>query len=172
MLAWAVVRELALDPVAAAQALEEVQFPSGRGEVFQEAGITVMNDCYNANPESFQAAISGARLIQRKGRLVWVVGTMRELGTESQAYHTAIAEDLVRADPDLVAAVGDFVPAFEALADRLGDRLVTAPGVAALGQALAPMLRTGDTVVLKASRGVALEGILPYLLNRESSTDV
>ncbi|MEE8060227.1 MAG: UDP-N-acetylmuramoyl-tripeptide--D-alanyl-D-alanine ligase [Gemmatimonadales bacterium] len=171
MLAWAMVRELDLDPLAAAGALEDIRLPSGRGDVFREAGLTIIDDCYNANPESFQAAIGLAGSIQRNGRLVWVVGTMRELGAEAPAYHAAVARELVESGPDLIGAVGDFVAAFEPWADRLGDRLVTAGDVATLGQTLAPMLEPDDTVVLKASRGVALEGILPYLRNRDSFTD-
>ena len=72
---------------------------------------------------------------------------------------------------DVVAAVGEFVPALEAYRSVLGDRLVTADAVDELGAALGPRLETGDLVVLKASRGVALEAILPYLLDREPPPD-
>ena len=68
--------------------------------------------------------------------------------------------------PDLLAAVGDFVPALEAHRAELGDRLVTAPDVTALGAALAARLAGDELVVLKASRGVALERIIPLLTPR------
>ena len=171
MLGLAVARELGIDTLAAAGALEEVELPAGRGETFEEAGLTVINDCYNANPESFLAAIEAVGLMKRPGRVVWVVGTMRELGADSASYHSAVAAALAAAQPDLIGAVGDFVPALAPLAERLGDRLVTASDVPELGQRLAPLLEAGDTVVLKASRGVALEGILPYLRTRDSSPD-
>jgi len=171
MLAWALVRELALDPLAAAAAIEEVTFPGGRGEVRAEGGLTILNDCYNANPASFSAAIGSIAGIRPQGRVIWVVGTMRELGAASAGYHADVARDLVGSDPAVVAAVGEFVPAFEAYRSVLGDRLVTGTTVEDLGTTLGPMLQVGDTVVLKASRGVALEAILPYLLDRELSPD-
>jgi UDP-N-acetylmuramoyl-tripeptide--D-alanyl-D-alanine ligase len=171
MLAWALVRELGLEPLAAAAVLENVEFPGGRGDIRHEAGLTIMDDCYNANPESFRAAIATVERLRQGHRLVWVVGTMRELGDSTSEYHAAVAADLVASKPDLIAAVGDFVPALEAHGERLGDSLISAPDIASLGVALAPRLETGDLVVLKASRGVALEGILRYLLDHVTSPD-
>jgi UDP-N-acetylmuramoyl-tripeptide--D-alanyl-D-alanine ligase len=80
-----------------------------------------------------------------------------------------VARELVDLDPDLLAAIGDFVPALEAFHDRLGDRLITAPDPVALGPMLAHRLRGDEVVVLKASRGVALERILPALAARANS---
>lgn len=171
MLAWAVVRELGLEPLSAAAALEDVRFPGGRGDVRRQAGLTIMDDCYNANPESFRAVIATAERLRQGHRLVWVVGTMRELGASAIEYHDVIAAELVRSKPDLLAAVGAFVPALEAYREQLGDSLISAADVAGLGAALAPRLEAGDLVVLKASRGVALEGILPYLLDHDRSPD-
>lgn len=171
MLAWAVVRELGLEPLGAAAALEDVRFPGGRGDVRRQAGLTIMDDCYNANPESFRAVIATAERLRQGHRLVWVVGTMRELGASATEYHDAIAAELVCSKPDLIAAVGAFVPALEAYREQLGDSLISAADVAGLGAALAPRLEAGDLVVLKASRGVALEGILPYLLDHDRSPD-
>jgi UDP-N-acetylmuramoyl-tripeptide--D-alanyl-D-alanine ligase len=170
MLAWAFVREFELEPLAAAAALENVEFPSGRGDVRQEAGLTIVDDSYNANPESFSAAIATAERLRQGHRLVWVVGTMRELGDSAAEYHAAVAAGLVASKPDIIAAVGEFVPALEAHGD-IGDSLISATDVAGLGVALAPRLEAGDLVVLKASRGVALEGILPYLLDHVPSPD-
>ncbi len=58
MFAWAVVRELELDPGAAARALEGFTIPGGRGEVITAGGLTIVNDSYNANPQSFYSAIA------------------------------------------------------------------------------------------------------------------
>jgi UDP-N-acetylmuramoyl-tripeptide--D-alanyl-D-alanine ligase len=171
MLAWAVVRELGLEPLAAAAALEGARFPGGRGDIRCQAGLTILDDSYNANPESFRAAIATAERLRPGHRLVWVVGTMRELGGSAAEYHEAIAGELVSSKPDLLAALGAFVPALEAHREQLGDSLISAADVAGLGAALAPRLEAGDLVVLKASRGVALEGILPYLLDHDRSPD-
>jgi UDP-N-acetylmuramoyl-tripeptide--D-alanyl-D-alanine ligase len=161
---WAVVEALDLDRHAAARALERFAIPGGRGELLQQGGLTILNDCYNANPQSFRAAIATARALRNGRRLVFIAGTMRELGQDAPALHAEIAAALVALDPDLLAAVGEFVPALAPYAARLGDRLVTAPDPIALGPLVAARLHGGEVVVLKASRGVALERILPALI--------
>lgn len=163
MLAWAVAEELGLDLEACAQALGGVTMPGGRSEVIEAGGLTILNDCYNANPQSFASAIATARAMREGRKLVFVAGTMRELGPDSPRFHAAVAKQLVELRPDLLAAVGDFVPALEVYASELGERLVTAADVPALGAKLASRLRGDELVVLKASRGVALERILPCL---------
>ena len=166
MLAWAVAEELGLDLAAAGRALGTVRLPGGRSEVLQTADLTILNDTYNANPHSFASAIATARAMRQDRRLVFVAGTMRELGPDSARLHEEVADQLVLLKPDLLAAVGEFVPALERHRDELGERLVTAPDPVALGPLLAAGLRGGEMVVLKASRGVALERILPYLTGR------
>ena len=163
---WAVVQALGLDPAAAAASLESFSIPRGRGELIQEGTLTILNDCYNANPQSFRAAIATAGAIRGTRRLVFVAGTMRELGADSAALHQEIAEALVDLHPELLAAVGEFVPALEPYAGALRHRLVTAPDPVALAPLLAQHLRGDEIVVLKASRGVALERILPALKAR------
>jgi len=163
MLAWAVGRALDLDRQAAAAALAGVCLPGGRSEVIEVGGLTILNDTYNANPHSFASTIATARAMRSRRRLVFVAGTMRELGAESVRLHSEVAQALVALDPDLLGAVGEFVPALAPHAEALGGRLVAAADVATLGAAIAPRLRSGDLVVLKASRGVALEHIIPLL---------
>ena len=94
---------------------------------------------------------------------------MRELGVESTELHRRVAFELVDLGPDVLAAVGDFVPALEPYADQLGERLVTAPDPLSLAPLLGQRLRGDEVVVLKASRGVALERILPALTARANS---
>jgi UDP-N-acetylmuramoyl-tripeptide--D-alanyl-D-alanine ligase len=81
-----------------------------------------------------------------------------------------VAEALVGLEPDLLAAVGDFVPALAPYAGRLGDHLLTAADAAALAEPLAARLEGNELVVLKASRGVALERIIPALTARALSS--
>lgn len=163
---WAVVEALGLDRQAAARALEGFTLPGGRGELIEQGGLTILNDCYNANPQSFRATIATARALRGTRRLVFIAGTMRELGADSAALHAEVARALVELEPDLLAAVGDFVPALAPFAARLGTRLVTAPDPVALGPLVAARLAGDEVVVLKASRGVALERILPALTIR------
>ena len=166
LLAWAVAEELALNLDACAAALEALVLPGGRSELRQEGALTILNDCYNANPPSFLAAIETASALREGRRLVFVAGSMRELGAESARLHAEVANALVSLEPDLLAAVGDFVPALEPYARRLGDRLLTGPDATTIAPLVAARMRGDEVVVLKASRGVALERILPHLLAR------
>ncbi len=169
MLAWALVQELGLNRARAAESLSHLSIPGGRGEVLQFGRLTIVNDCYNANPASFRAAIATAEAMRPGRRLVFVAGTMRELGAQAGLLHDEVAGELVSLSPDVLGAVGDFVPSLAGYADRLGDRLVTAPDPPTLGPILAARLRGDELVVLKASRGVGLERIIPHLTGRANS---
>lgn len=166
MLAWAVAEELGLDLHASARALGSLTLPPGRTELTQLGLMTVLNDCYNANPQSFASAIASARAMREGRRLVFVAGTMRELGATSEQLHADVADQLVALKPDLLAAVGDFVAPLESRRSALPGELITAADPIALGPLLASHLVGDELVVLKASRGVALERILPLLRDR------
>ena len=163
---WAVAEALQLDPHEVAHALENFALPAGRGEVIQEGALTILNDCYNANPHSFRAAIATVAALRGNRRLVFVAGTMRELGSDSAELHREIADALVDLHPELLAVVGEFVPAMEPYAGALRHRLITAADPIELAPRLAQHLKGDELVVLKASRGVALERILPALKAR------
>ena len=168
--AWAVVEELGLDPETAARALEQFSIPGGRGEVLQVGSMTILNDSYNANPQSFRAAIATAAALRNSRRLVFVAGTMRELGEDSPALHRDVATALLQLQPDILAVVGEFVSAIEPHAGTLGKKLIRAPDPVELVPLLTPRLRGDELVVLKASRGVALERILPALTSLAKSS--
>jgi UDP-N-acetylmuramoyl-tripeptide--D-alanyl-D-alanine ligase len=167
MLAWTLARELHLPPADTARALRQLDLPGGRGEVIRARGLVILHDAYNANPASFVASIETARAMRPGHRLIFVAGTMRELGTDSDRHHGEIARALVELAPDLLAAVGEFVPALAPYRDRLGASLIVADDPVALGSQLAGRVRPGDLVVLKASRGVALERIIPFLTGQD-----
>ena len=169
LFAWVVAESLGLDLDRAAAALALVSVPGGRSELSEVAGYTVFNDCYNANPHSFAAAIATVRELRRGRRLVFVAGTMRELGPDAAARHDEVADAVLTLEPELVAAVGEFVPAFERHATALGDRLLTAPDAATMGPLLARRLQGGELIVLKGSRGATLERILPAVTGRASA---
>lgn len=170
MLAWSLVSALGLDPTAAATALRNIRIPGGRGEVLEVGGLTIVNDAYNANPASFLAAIATARTMRAGRRLVFVAGTMRELGTEAARHHAAVAAALVGLEPDLLAATGEFVQPLQLYAAKLKDRLITATDAVEMGPLLNSKLRGDELVVLKASRGAALERILPFLTGQDHSS--
>ena len=170
MLVWTVAEALGLDRDKVARSLEQLSLPGGRGELQQFGGLTVLHDAYNANPASFRAVIELTRALRGQRRLVFVAGTMRELGAAGPALHAEVAGLLLALRPEILAAVGDFVPALEPHRAVLGDTLLTAPDVATLAPRLAERLRGDELIVLKGSRGVALEQLLPDLVARTSST--
>ncbi|HWA55935.1 MAG TPA: UDP-N-acetylmuramoyl-tripeptide--D-alanyl-D-alanine ligase [Gemmatimonadales bacterium] len=167
MLAWTLAQELRLDLAACAEALRTLKIPGGRGELIAAGGLTIINDSYTANPASFLAAIATARTMRAGRKLVFVAGTMRELGTESARHHAAVAAALVGLEPDILAAVGDFVPALARYSEKLKGRLISAPDAPSMGPLLKARLQGDELIVLKASRGAALERILPFLTGQD-----
>jgi UDP-N-acetylmuramoyl-tripeptide--D-alanyl-D-alanine ligase len=165
MIALAVACELGVDPVAALAALPGVSVPGGRGRVVHVRDLTIIDDTYNANPGSLQRAVeSAAWLARERGRpLAIVVGSMLELGPESAKLHAAAAADIVRREPVLVGAVGEFAASFAPYRSRLGDRLLVAADAAELAPRLKAALQGNEILLLKASRGVALEQLLGHL---------
>ena len=166
MLALATARELGVDYDAAARGIAAMPQPSMRTAWEQLGELTLINDAYNANPGSARAALellasagSGARR-QR----VAVLGTMRELGAQAPRMHDEIARLALAGPADVVAGVGDFAAALEALAPHAaGKVVVTAPDVEELWPLLWPHVERNAVVLLKASRGVRLERIVPHI---------
>lgn len=163
MLAVAVGDELWVPRREAVRALETVRGLGRRVEFRQVGEFTILDDCYNANPESLRAALGTFEAISTGRRRVVVVGTMLEIGPATVAWHAAMAREIAETRPDVIAAVGEFVPAFRDLAADLEAELVTAPDAATLGPALRRRLRGDEAILLKASRGVALEQVLDHL---------
>jgi UDP-N-acetylmuramoyl-tripeptide--D-alanyl-D-alanine ligase len=162
-IALAVAREAGADPARALAALARVRLPPGRGSVLTVRGLTIIDDTYNANPASLHWAVRFAHWLAARQRrpLAVVVGSMLELGAESGRLHAAAAREIAAARPALIGAVGEFVPAFADL--PLEGRIVTAPDAEALGPRLREALQGDEIVLLKASRGAALERVLRHL---------
>ncbi len=163
LLALGLAQEWGVDAQAALRALESLEPSRLRSELYRYGELVVIADCYNANPASVEAALELLESMPRRGGRVAVLGTMRELGSASERLHRRVAERAAAADLDLVVATGEFVPAFEHLAERMGARLIREEEPLAAYDALEPRLRGGEVVLLKASRGVALERLLPRL---------
>lgn len=151
---------------AAARGIEAVPAPKLRGEWKRFGDIRVLADCYNSNPPSAAAALELISELPAAGRKVAVLGTMRELGPSADELHRTTAEVAARRledGLDLVVATGAFVQAFEGLAGSLGDRLVRCEDPVAAYDAVARSLAGDETILLKGSRGEALERWLPLL---------
>jgi len=157
-----------VDQRAAAAALAKVEPVSGRLAVRRLGGITVIDDTYNANPGSLAAALTTLADLQLPGRVVIVVGDMLELGGDAAALHRAAGTKLAAARPGLVLAVGEHGEHLVAGALESGlpaamlQHLRTTDEAAAF---LAAELRDGDVVLLKASRGIALDRLVSRLVD-------
>jgi UDP-N-acetylmuramoyl-tripeptide--D-alanyl-D-alanine ligase len=164
-IALAVAQRAGVEHDAAVRALAGMELPEGRGDLRELGNLLVIDDTYNANPASLRGAVQTAAWLARRQRrpLAVVVGTMLELGPESARLHAEAAREIVQRKPALVAAVGQFVQAFEPWRDALGGKLITAADAETLGPTLKSALRGDELVLLKASRGIALERVLNYL---------
>ena len=145
----------------------EVDVPGGRNRRLTIGAISVLDETYNASPEAVHAALE--LLAVQPGRRFAVLGTMLELGDQSVALHRRIAERAMELALDglVVVASGPEAEAMAQAAAGLGRlAVVDTPEAAALP--LNSWLAAGDVVLLKASRGVALERLLPLLADAQS----
>jgi UDP-N-acetylmuramoyl-tripeptide--D-alanyl-D-alanine ligase len=162
MLALAAARALGVPFDVAARGLAAMPVPSMRSAWTPLGRATLVNDAYNANPGSARAALD---LLERAGagrQRVAVLGSMRELGAQAPRLHEEVARDALDRGLELVAGVGDFATALAAVAP--GDpRVVAAPDVDELWPQLAARLAPDAMILLKGSRGVRLERLVPHL---------
>ncbi|MDX1568017.1 MAG: UDP-N-acetylmuramoyl-tripeptide--D-alanyl-D-alanine ligase [Longimicrobiales bacterium] len=166
LLALAVAEELGVPAAAAARGLGEVESLDMRGEIRSVGSLTVILDCYNANPESVRAALELLATHPELGDRVAVLGSMLELGKASASLHEEVLEDAVERPLDLVVAVGHFAVAARTLGltqRTEAPRVVAVDEVEEAYSALLPELKGGEVVLLKASRGVELERLVPLL---------
>ncbi|RPK72772.1 MULTISPECIES: UDP-N-acetylmuramoyl-tripeptide--D-alanyl-D-alanine ligase [unclassified Streptomyces] len=121
-------------------------------------GATLLNDSYNANPDSTRAALDTLAAISGRRRIA-VLGAMLELGADSEAEHRAVGE-YAAAHADLVAVVGETA---RPVADAAGARAVAFPNNQAAAAWLHEILTDGDVVLVKASRGARLDEVASAL---------
>ena len=165
------LRRNLLPAVAAASAVGVIpdgrvalELSPGRGQrVALPDGVTLIDDCYNANPMSMRAALED--LVQTAARAdharaVAVLGDMRELGPTGREYHVALGAEAARARVDLVVTVGSLA---QAVAERFDGELHSVPDAAAAAEIVPELLRSGDIVLVKGSHAVGLEVVCEAL---------
>ena len=148
----------------AADALANFTPTQLRSQVLERDGIRMINDAYNANPASMRAALKTLSHIEVAGRRVAVVGDMRELGPMTRDAHRELGREAGYRRIDALFALGDMAPlvveggreAGMAQAWAYGDR-------EALTGDLQAYLKPGDCMLVKGSRGIAMEGIVAAL---------
>ncbi|RBY95617.1 UDP-N-acetylmuramoyl-tripeptide--D-alanyl-D-alanine ligase [Blastococcus sp. TF02-8] len=138
----------------------------------RDDGVTVVNDAYNANPESMRAALAALAGLPGERRIA-VLGGMAELGPDAAEEHERLGRDAVGAGVDVVIAVGadavGIAGGATAAGRRAGEESVHVPDRAAALALLEEVLRPGDVVLVKASRSYGLELLAADLLGGAAS---
>jgi UDP-N-acetylmuramoyl-tripeptide--D-alanyl-D-alanine ligase len=157
------------DLAAISRALATVQPVPGRLATREIADVIVIDDTYNANPRSVRVALAAARETADGlgARLVVALGDMLELGSLSPAMHAEAVRDLYRVKPDACIAVG---PEITAAVHKIGgDDVIRPPAMELANDSIVAasivrdLVRPGDVLLVKGSRGIAMERIIDAL---------
>jgi UDP-N-acetylmuramoyl-tripeptide--D-alanyl-D-alanine ligase len=185
LMAIAVARRLGVSDEQIAAGLLKVTPAEGRLEPLRvggEGGWSVINDSYNANPSSMEAALKtfakvaggtrGSRqdAAAANGRKVVILGDMLELGPSSEAMHRSIGGMVAAWEFDLFIAIGPAMRYAADVAQAAGARVARFPDTAAARSVLLQHVLPGDRLLLKGSRGMALEALLVPLKEAANAT--
>jgi UDP-N-acetylmuramoyl-tripeptide--D-alanyl-D-alanine ligase len=131
-------------------------------------GVLVLNDAYNANPASMDAALRSLAQTETAGRRIAVLGEMRELGVYAREAHVAIGRLAAELGIDIVIGVG--AGGQQIAESAAGRQVYTALDAAAALATAIETVEPGDTVLVKASRAVGLESVAAGLLAHDGSS--
>ncbi|HKH93992.1 MAG TPA: UDP-N-acetylmuramoyl-tripeptide--D-alanyl-D-alanine ligase [Gemmatimonadaceae bacterium] len=168
MLALAAAREAGISVELAARGIAAMPSPPMRVSFETHGASTVINDAYNSNPGSARAALE---LLEHAGagrQRVAVLGTMLELGVQADRLHDEIARDALASPIELVVGVGGFADALARVAPG-HPRAVGGVDPVAAWDAARSRLRHDAIILLKGSRGVRLERLVPLISEWASS---
>ncbi|HXZ88615.1 MAG TPA: UDP-N-acetylmuramoyl-tripeptide--D-alanyl-D-alanine ligase [Candidatus Binataceae bacterium] len=160
---------------AIAMALESIAPVEGRLRTRQARGLVIIDDTYNANPRSVRAALAAARETADglEARLIVALGDMLELGGLSGTMHAEAIRDVLAARPSACIAVGgEMAAAVNACADAGSSNhpvTMVAPDSEAAASLVRDIVRPGDVLLVKGSRGIAMERIIEALCASDTS---
>jgi UDP-N-acetylmuramoyl-tripeptide--D-alanyl-D-alanine ligase len=142
--------------------LESVHPLFGRSQIIR-GPVTVIRDCYNANPESFDRVFAFICSLPWEGRKVGVLGAMKELGQQSEEAHRRIGAGAAGCDFQGLYLFGqEMESAYRELQNRgFPGTLIWETDIESLRESLRSHLREGDLLLVKGSRAVELERIVP-----------
>ncbi len=145
--------------------------PSGmRQKIYENKGYTIIEDCYNASPESMKASLNVLAELGKERRTVAVLGEMRELGELSDKLHKSVGQHAAKLGIDRLYTYGESALeiAVGALEDGMAEEAIVGYNKTDCPEGLADILKKelkdNDIVLFKASRAVALEKVIAYLL--------
>jgi len=163
--AFALATAMGFSPEECVQGLELARPYARRLNVLEgPRGLIIVDDCYNANPASMDAALATLAQLAKNGRTVAVLGDMLELGNEEAAAHRRLGER-AKEVAQLAAFFGPRSAQAHASA-AMGERSAHFTEVEPLIAWLKPQLLPGDVVLVKASRGMKLERVVDNLMGR------
>jgi UDP-N-acetylmuramoyl-tripeptide--D-alanyl-D-alanine ligase len=167
--AFAIGRWFGVAPEEIIERFRSFAPPDGRTRRIELAGVTVVDDTYNANPASMAAAVATLRR-GAPGRRVLVMGDMLELGPDSASYHRETVRGVFEAAIDVLVTVGALTgEAARSVDDRCGTtRALCCADTTAACALLASTVQPGDTVWIKGSRAMAMDRIVRDLSTRLS----
>ena len=172
LLAAAVGHECGLTMDEIGRGLEAVKLPGARMRVEKAHGAWIINDAYNANPDSMKAALTALSEFPGANRRLAVLGSMGELGQHAAELHREIGEFAGRQNLALLIAVGPHAEAYAKGAMAAGlshHQIVAALDAGEATIALKPMLREADAVLVKGSHFMGLERLVAALTGKDSS---
>jgi UDP-N-acetylmuramoyl-tripeptide--D-alanyl-D-alanine ligase len=164
--ALALAREIPIGAEGVRRGLESVKPLFGRSEILYGA-VTVIRDCYNSNPESLEAAVSFCDNLEWPRRKIYVIGSMLELGERSGEAHRRAGRILAASLAEKIFLYGPETETAAAVLASCSFPLFHTGKIEDLEDALEDFVRPGDLVLLKGSRGCALER-LTGVLTRET----
>lgn len=156
--AMAVGKQLGLSDEQIKNGIERFQNVGSRNNIIHTRGMTVIDDCYNANPTSTKAGLN--TLSNFGGRKVALLGDMKELGKDELKLHMEVGAYAKEKGIDLLIAVG---PLSKATAEGFGENAVYFDTVEACIEMITDLLREGDAVLVKASHSMHFEKIVEVL---------
>lgn len=157
--AYAAATRLGLDPAKAAAALSNYQTTGMRQNIVHKAGVTVIEDCYNASPDSMRAAL-GVLKNQPAERRVALLGDMLELGSVSEKAHRQVGEWAAEAGVDLLIAYGPLSAAMAQAAAEKGVTTLHCETEQDVVGYVRQNVHAGDALLAKASHAMKLDQVL------------
>jgi UDP-N-acetylmuramoyl-tripeptide--D-alanyl-D-alanine ligase len=165
----AAAMERGVPPSEAAAALATLQAGDKRGQVIELGGVTIINDCYNSNPKALNS-MTDALAGMKAERRILVAGEMLELGPMAEELHRESGRHAAEQKIDLVIGVRGLGKALAEAACGAGVQAQFLETPEQAGETLARIVRSGDTILFKASRGVKLERAVEILQNKLAKT--
>jgi UDP-N-acetylmuramoyl-tripeptide--D-alanyl-D-alanine ligase len=155
-------------PAQLTEAVKNLAAPSMRGQRLVHDGVTILNDCYNSNPDAARVMIDVLRETPARRRIA-VLGEMLELGRWSEALHRDVGSYVARSGIDVLVGIRGEACHLVDAARRSGlavDAAFFFPDAAAAGEHLRRIARPGDVILMKGSRGTHVEHALERFLAR------